>query len=107
MRWGLIVLLSATTASASPLTFKCDDAATADFTIDGLLDDWHSQVLARNSNIAFRCAWDGTTLAMALDITDDRVVRVHGGKGHEDHVDISLRAGGAPMKATIYPGTPI
>jgi hypothetical protein len=118
MRWGLIVLLSATSASASPLTLKCDDAATADFAIDGLLDDWHSQVLAsisgspafggtKRSNLAFRCAWDGTTLAMALDITDDRVVRVRGGKGHEDHVDIAIRAGGAPLSATIYPGTAI
>jgi hypothetical protein len=112
MRWGIAVLLLAARASASPLTLKCDDAATADIAIDGLLDDWHSQVLARVGNapdgaVAFRCVWDGTTLAMALDVTDDRVVRVRGGKGHEDHVDISVRAGGAPMKATIFPGTPI
>ncbi|HEX4456079.1 MAG TPA: hypothetical protein VH143_34700 [Kofleriaceae bacterium] len=112
MRWGLVVLLSAAPASASPLTLKCDDAATADLTIDGLLDDWHSQVLARvgtapDGAVAFRCAWDGTTLALALDIADDRVVRVRGGRGHEDHVDVAIRAGGAAMKATIYPGTPI
>ncbi|HEY1547553.1 MAG TPA: hypothetical protein VGG28_07030 [Kofleriaceae bacterium] len=112
MRWGIAVLLLAANASASSLTLKCDDVATSDFSIDGLLDDWHTQLLARvgsapDGSIAFRCAWDGTTLAMALDIADDRVVRVRGGKGHEDHVDIAISAGGAPLKATIFPGTPI
>ena len=89
-------------------TIRCDDLATADLVIDGLLDDWKTNaVLANTGAIALRCSWDGKALAMALDIADDRVVRVHSGRGHEDHVDIKLSAGGKPIAIGVYPGTAI
>ena len=119
MRWGALVTMLAAIcatprrASASPLTVRCDDEATTDFQIDGLLDDWaSSKILARagtapDGAIALRCAWDGSALAIALDVADDRVVRVRGGKGHEDHVDVAVRAAGAPASISVYPGTAI
>jgi hypothetical protein len=112
MRAALVLLVISTNALASPLTVRCDEMPP-DLTIDGMLDDWHgTQVVARtgaapDGSVALHCAWDGTSLALALDITDDRVVRVRGGKGHEDHVDVSIAAGRAPLVATIYPGTQI
>ena len=83
--------------------------------VDGMLDDWKSnQVLARigapaDGAIALKCSWDGSSLGLALDIADDRVVRVPGNKrGHEDRVDISLAvAGGKPIAIVVYPGTAI
>jgi hypothetical protein len=95
-------------------TIRCDDASTADLAVDGLLDDWKgSDVLARigapaDGAIAVKCSWDGTALAFALDLSDDRVVRVRGGKGHEDRVDLSIAvAGGTPVTIGVSPGTAI
>ena len=98
------------TARASAASLRCDDLS--DLAIDGMLDDWKSaQVLARTGTapdgaIALRCAWDGTALALSLDIIDDRVVRVRG-KGHEDHVEIAVSAGGKPATLTVFPGNAI
>ncbi len=101
-------------ASAKAGTIRCDDVSTADLSVDGLLDDWKgSSVLARigapaDGAIALKCSWDGSSLAFALDISDDRVVRVKSGKGHEDRVDISLAVtGGKPIAIVVYPGTAI
>jgi hypothetical protein len=109
MRWGVLLMIAISApASAAPLTVRCDEASTAELSIDGMLDDWKSdQVVARAGAIALRCSWDGTALAIAIDLADDRVVRVRGGKGHEDHVDVSIADGGAPLKATVYPGNAI
>ncbi|HET9990741.1 MAG TPA: hypothetical protein VFQ65_19560, partial [Kofleriaceae bacterium] len=102
------------TASARAGTVRCDDQSNADLAVDGLLDDWKSnQVLARigapaDGAIALKCTWDGTSLGLALELADDRVVRVRGGKGHEDRVDISLAvAGGKPIAIVVYPGNAI
>ena len=87
---------------------RCDSAPISELTIDGLLDDWRDhRVLAAVGNAAdgaveLRCVWDGTGLALSLDIKDDRVVRVKGGQ--EDYVTISLAAGGRPIAIEIYPG---
>ena len=110
-----LVVLACVTMVAIPAhagSIRCDDVSTADLAVDGLLDDWkQDQVLARiggvpDAAIELRCSWDGTALAMALDIKDDRVVRVRG-KGHEDHVDISIAAGGKPVIVTAFPGNAI
>ena len=102
-------------ATASSRALRCDAASTADLTIDGLLDDWQqSPVVARiggapDGQVALHCAWDGTHLAIALSILDDKVVRVPSGHGHEDHVSFALTAGpgGKPMRFDVYPGTAI
>ncbi len=107
----VLVLVFVLAAPARADTIRCDDSSTADLSVDGLLDDWkQNQVLARtgaapDGMVALRCSWDGSALAFALDITDDRVVRVASGRGHEDHVDISLApAGGRPIAIGVYPG---
>lgn len=101
----------------SSRVLRCDAASTADLSIDGLLDDWQqSPVLARigaapDGQIALHCAWDGSHLALALSILDDKVVRVPGGHGHEDHVSIAIAAspspGSKPLRFDVYPGTAI
>lgn len=90
---------------------RCDNLSTADLVIDGLLDDWSEAVIERvgappDGAIALRCSWDGTALALSLDITDDRVVRVRGA-GHEDHVDIAISVAGKTTKLSAFPGNPI
>lgn len=110
MRWApLIACLLTSRVDASPL--RCEDLATADFQIDGLLDDWPGPVAVRigaapDGAFALRCAWDGAALALSLDVEDDRVVRVTG-RGHEDHVEISVSAGGKPTRLVVFPGNAI
>lgn len=87
---------------------RCDMAPTSELSIDGLLDDWRDKaVLTRvgspaDGAVEVRCVWDGSTIAFALDIKDDRLVRVKGGK--EDHVRLALAAGGKPVVVDVYPG---
>jgi hypothetical protein len=87
---------------------RCDMVPTTDLSIDGLLDDWRDKhVLTRvgsptDGSVEVRCAWDGKAIAFALDIKDDRVIRVKGGK--EDHVTLSLAAGARPVLVDVYPG---
>jgi hypothetical protein len=87
---------------------RCDMVPTSDLSIDGLLDDWQDKhVLTRvgapaDGAVEVRCAWDGSAIAFALDVKDDRVVRVKGGK--EDHVRLSLSAGTRPVVVDVYPG---
>jgi len=105
----LVASLPART-EAGPNTIRCDDLSTAELSVDGLLDDWGKQVLARvgaapDGSLELRCSWDGVALALALDVKDDRVVRV--GKGHQDRVDISISAGGKPTLASVLPGNAI
>lgn len=84
-------------------------AGIPDVGIDGLLDDWEgAAAIARvgaegDGALSVRCAWDGSTLAFALDVKDDRVIRVKGGA--EDHVTLTVSAGSAPVTVVAYPGT--
>lgn len=109
----IVLAIQAGHANAGPTPVRCDDIATADYAIDGLLDDWGKQpVLAhigapRDGAIALRCAWDGTALALALVVDDDRVVRSANGRGHDDHVAVSLSAGGRATTIDAFPGTSI
>ena len=111
MRGALVILLLSTTARAGSI--RCDDQSNAELSVDGMLDDWKGNpVLERigdpkDGAIELRCTWDGTSLGLALDIADDRVVRVRSGKGHEDRVDVSLAAGGKPIAIVVYPGNAI
>jgi len=117
MRWAAVLTLAGAVLGASrlghagPTTLRCDDLATAELSIDGLLDDWPKATLARigvasDGQLALRCSWDGTAFALALDVIDDRVVRVPG-KGHEDRVDISLAAGGRPVALSVSPANAV
>ena len=110
--WGQGALGLGSSTAAYAGTIRCDDASTAELSVDGLLDDWRgSAVLARigapaDGAIALKCSWDGTVLAFAVDLSDDRVVRVKGGKGHEDRVELSVAVtGGTPVAIVVSPGT--
>ena len=108
----LLLVIAGLAGPASADTIRCDNQSTQDLSVDGLLDDWDRAVLAHvgapaDGAIDLRCSWDGSALALSLDIQDDRVVRVQSGKGHEDHVDIALAAGGAPARIAVYPGNAI
>jgi hypothetical protein len=110
MRWLVLlaVLVYPRISRAEPSAIRCDDAPTADLSIDGLLDDWGRTVLARvgsrgDGQVALRCAWDGTALALALDVEDERVIRIKG-PGHEDHVTVAVKATGKPVLLDVYPG---
>lgn len=90
-------------------TIRCDDLTTADLAIDGLLDDWPRAVLVRtgtpDGQVELRCSWDGTAFALALDVKDDRLIRVRTGKAHEDHVTITVGAtGGTSLTVDVFPG---
>lgn len=86
----------------------CDTRPVGELSIDGLLDDWKgARVVARvgspdDGAIEMHCAWDGESIAFALNIKDERVIRVKGGT--EDKVTLSLAAGGKPVAVTVFPG---
>jgi len=87
---------------------RCDAAPVGELTIDGLLDDWNEKHMfaavgnAADGAIELRCVWDGNGIAFAIDVKDDRLIRVKGGQ--EDHVSLSLAAGGKPVLVDVYPG---
>ena len=112
MRWFVpvtVCLLTSVAHADTATAIRCDNLSTADLAVDGMLDDWPRQVLARvgvpsDGAIALRCSWDGTALALALDVSDDRVVRLASARGHQDHVTISVGAGGKPVVIDVMPG---
>ncbi|MBA3500870.1 MAG: hypothetical protein H0T65_10875, partial [Deltaproteobacteria bacterium] len=87
---------------------RCSGIPAAEISVDGMLDDWRdTNAVARvgaegDGAISVRCAWDGSTLAFAIDVKDDRVIRVKGGS--EDHVTLSVSAGGKPVTVVAFPG---
>jgi hypothetical protein len=99
-------------AEAGPTPIRCDNLSTAELAIDGMLDEWTGPVLARigvptEGAIELRCSWDGTALALALDLKDQRIVRVRSGAAHEDKVDVTVGAGGAPLRLSVLPGNAV
>lgn len=108
---ALALVLATRGQARAGAPIRCDDLATADLAVDGMLDDWARPVLARvgtssDGQVELRCSWDGTALALAVDIKDDRVVRVRGA-GHQDHLTLQLAAGGKPIVIDAYPGNAI
>src|SRR4051812_37180537 len=107
---AFFIFMTCAVAHAAPLTVRCADGGEQ--TIDGLLDDWSGPSLARvgvptDGAMAMRCTWDGANLAVALDLADDRVVRVQRASGHEDRITASISAGGSPATLTVFPGNAI
>jgi hypothetical protein len=99
-------------AAADRSTIRCDNQSTADLSVDGMLDDWGRDVVTRigmasDGQFALRCSWDGKAFAMSLDVLDDRVVRIGSGKGEQDHVKVTLAAGGRPLFVDVYPGNAV
>ncbi|MFN0251269.1 MAG: hypothetical protein ACKV2T_30620 [Kofleriaceae bacterium] len=114
MRAGAIAILLAVSAHAyaDRSAIRCDNQSTAELSVDGMLDDWGNDVVTRigmasDGQFALRCSWDGKAFAMSLDILDDRVVRFGSGKGDQDHVRVSVSAGGRPAVVVVYPGNAV
>ena len=88
---------------------RCAEIPASELEIDGLLDDWEgAATLARvgsesDGAVGVRCAWDGAMLAFAVDVRDERVIRVRGGA--EDRISLQVAAGGKPVTVIAYPGT--
>ena len=106
------VLKQSPLAPEASSTVGCDERPTADISVDGMLDDWRGSSVIRHGGHApdgaaeLHCAWDGTALALAIVVEDDRVVRVNG-HAHEDRVTIEVRAGGKPVAVSVLPGTAV
>ncbi len=105
---AVLLLSLAAPAGAQATSVRCDNVDTRDLAVDGLLDDWPKAVLARagirgDGLVLLRCSWDGTALAMSLEIEDDRVIRIKG--GHEDHVRVSIGAGKKPVVLDVFPAS--
>jgi hypothetical protein len=107
---ALAAALAPRAAAAPPTPVPGDNHSTAELSIDGLLDDWPKAVLARagvpsDGAVELRCSWDGGALALALDVKDDRLIRIPSGRGHEDGVELSIgAAGGRPIRVAVLPG---
>lgn len=104
---AILTVLAGRARAGTPL--RCDDLSTADLSVDGLLDDWPKAPLTKiggapDGVVALRCSWDGSAFAFAVDVIDDRLIRVRSGKAHEDHVTVRLAAGGKPVLIDVYPG---
>ncbi len=109
---ALVVLGLHAHAHAERTAIRCDNQSTADLSVDGMLDDWGKEVVARigvasDGQFSLRCSWDGKAFAMSLDILDDRVVRFGSGRGEQDHVKVSIAAGGRPVVIDVYPGNAV
>ncbi len=108
--WVLAILTIGGGPARAGSSIRCDDLSTADLSVDGLLDDWPRATVTKagtpsDGQVELRCSWDGTAFALALDVKDDRLIRVRTGKAHEDHVSISVGAtGGKPLAVDVFPG---
>jgi hypothetical protein len=84
-----ISLLIPTLAGAAPSELVCPLVGGGLIQVDGLLDDWpamrtvkRSGADGRDAALALRCAYDETTLFVAVNVTDDRLIRTKkGGTG--------------------------
>jgi hypothetical protein len=81
-----ISLLIPVVAHAGASQLVCPLVGGGLIQIDGLLDDWpamreltKSGADPRDASLALRCAYDDTTLFVAVNVTDDRLIRGRGG----------------------------
>ena len=77
--------------------------------VDGLLDDWAAIKGAHTdagdaAGFDVRCAYDDTSLAIAVNVRDAHVVRVAKGPANEDWIEIDLGRGASALKLALYPG---
>jgi hypothetical protein len=90
------LLFPAVAAAAQPETI-CPLVGGGLIQVDGLLDDWPAvrpvtkgAADARDAAVAVRCAYDETTLFVAVDVTDDRLIRSKKGRAAQDRLVLSL-----------------
>src|SRR5262249_36913706 len=98
-------LLCAAPAAAAELV--CQKVAPGTLVVDGLLDDWSGPEEIRtgpdprDASFAVRCAYDDRTLYLAVNVTDDRLIRSVKPSPLDDHLVLGLGAG----RWAIYPGS--
>lgn len=100
-----VFILGAAPAAAAELV--CAKVAAGTVVVDGLLDDWSGPEEirtgpdARDASFAVRCAYDDRTLYLAVDVTDDRLIRSIKPRPVDDHLVLGLGTG----RWEIYPGS--
>jgi hypothetical protein len=85
-------------AGAAPRAELVCPLVSADLVqVDGLLDDWEgmraltrSSGDPRDSGLSLRCAYDASTLWLAIDVTDDRLIRRKARGKSEDRLGLSF-----------------
>src|SRR5262245_48055123 len=100
----ICVLAVAPARAHAGTDFPCAAVDNGTIQVDGLLDDWSGKtVTAGSGDSAFvaRCAYDKSNLYLAIDVTDDRLIRTKTHGHDEDH----LVLGFAGKKLEIYPAS--
>jgi len=106
---AIMALLAASGVARGGVDHTCVHA-DADVSVDGMLDDWTGVTKVRAGGTAadasfdLYCVYDDTRLALAIDVRDDKVIRVKKGPATEDSVELVIAAGGAPLTLVIEPG---
>lgn len=102
--WALLLLVSATQASAADL--PCAPGDPEAIALDGLTDDWSDlegvEVGGGDRDLSFtlKCSAEPGALLFLVDVHDDAFVRTKGARPGEDHVVLTL--GGHPL--LLFPG---
>lgn len=108
---ALVAALAAPSA-ASAAGHVCQRVADQTMSPDGMLDDWRGFRTRRvgsgaDHSMKVRCAYDARNLYVALDVADDRVIRLgRGDRSREDSVSVRLGVPGSrAVKLRAFPGT--
>lgn len=107
--------VAALAAPAAAGTLACPLTEPGVVEVDGMLDDWSGVAPARaggkdrDQSLDVRCSFDGARLAIAIDVRDDRLVRLYKPTGKklegEDRLEVTLGAGADAPVVRLRPGT--
>jgi hypothetical protein len=104
---GIAGVFVAWAAPAAAAEVVCAKVAPGTVVVDGLLDDWSGPETIRtgpdprDAAFSVRCAYDDQTLYLAVNVTDDRLIRSVKPRPVDDHLVLGLGAG----RWEIYPGS--
>lgn len=96
---------AASAAHAELPALRCPNPTEA-VTVDGITDEWKTAASKKGTSdtgLGLRCSWDGTQLAFAIEVRDEKIVRVPKAKGREDVLVLTIEAGGTPLVITLRP----
>lgn len=110
-----VLVITGVVAAAAAGSARADVEHTcaegdADVSVDGMLDDWTGVAKVRAGGTAadasfdVQCMYDDSRLALAINVRDDKVIRVKKRPASEDSIELSLAAGGDPIVLTVLPG---
>src|SRR5215470_4022369 len=104
----LALILYARASAAPPTELVCTLAGAGLIHVDGLLDDWEgiaaltkADADPKDAALAVRCAYDAERLYIAVDVSDDRLIRTKQKTADEDHLVFLFGA----QTLEIYPAS--